>query len=290
MSRFVSRNGLLQVVCETFSCRNRSIDKPNEDGFWADAKSGAFCIADGVTRSRSSEGAYPNPSPAKKAADIAVQTAARMLVASPRTSPEQVILSAFRAANEAIASYADTLPRADYWCNDYPGAVATMLVIDQDLATYAHLGDCMLLHLNERGDATRLTEDQTANAQRWFQSQREKLSEAERYKTMRQKFRNTEDSEYRFGVLTGESAALTFVTVGERRFAPGDVLVMLSDGFGSVLPISPERGPVSLKPDVLEDLFHCRLEILARKTEKADEDLGKKSDDKTAIHIALQAP
>jgi serine/threonine protein phosphatase PrpC len=277
----------LQVVADSISRRNQSVDKPNEDAYFVDVAARAFSVVDGVTRSRDQSGRYPDPSPAKKAADLVVATASKVLNVVPRNCPESLLRFAFRSANEAIRGYAADLPKNDYLFNDYPGAVTTMLLIDGDFATYAHIGDCILLHIDEDGRVTRLTEEQTAKAQDWVLSSSVPLSDLERYRKLRMRCRNIKDSPYCFGVLTGEPIAETFVTVGRRQLSPGDVLILLSDGFGPFLELPPERGSVILRPDALQDLWTGDLRSLADKTEKVEVDMHKRSDDKTAIHIKL---
>src|ERR1035437_6898528 len=167
------RNTLMRVW-STFR-KNREIDKPYEDASWYSSDSGVFVVSDGVTRTRLLDGTYPTPSPAQAAASIVVNALASLVnLESCAENPRHAMIQAMVISNDRIHNYAaDNLGAIDYRVNDFPGAVATSLVISNGTATFAHIGDCILIRLpqNSIDRAERLTVDQTANAWQWLAGQ-----------------------------------------------------------------------------------------------------------------------
>jgi serine/threonine protein phosphatase PrpC len=274
------------------SRKNRFPDKPNEDAYAVhlDRHSAVLVIADGVTRSRTATGAYPQRSGAAVAAELVAQTIVRTL-AGGGDDPD--LRTAFVRANRAVdeANRRDGVwERLDYGEHDLWGAVATALVIRPGLARWGHIGDSVALHLPAAGGMQVVTPDQVAGAARHLAAQPlDQLSAAggrERY--ARQRLRNRPNVPDSYGVLTGEPAAESYILTGEFPIDAGDRLVLCTDGLGS-LRSNPggSSGWQNLEPWLRDDRNGVAIEHLLDAVERADERRRERSDDKTVIVAML---
>jgi serine/threonine protein phosphatase PrpC len=212
--------------------KNAEIDKPLEDVYLSRSDLGVFCLADGITRSRDPWGRYPQPSPAKIAAELAVTSIMNAVCRSPRNESdiENVLQYAFEQANGAIAACAgDGGASRDCECYDLPGTTATCVVLGETWLAYGHVGDGALVQISKQGRIAQLTSNQTAAAEAWF-SERPFLNRSTRTRISRGMFRNNPRSQYGYGALTGERIALDMVEYGFSRMSIGDRLLLFSDG------------------------------------------------------------
>jgi serine/threonine protein phosphatase PrpC len=214
--------------------KNSELGKPLEDAFCICTDHNVVCVADGITRCRDAAGRYPERSLGRIAAQTAVRAIATSLCnATPlrRRQAEQDLRAAFEAANNCIAEYANEMPEHDFFYNDLPGTTATSAIFDQNYLYYAHVADSGLLQWHRNGFIARLTRNQTYEAEVWLR--RANLDRHTRLLISRRDFRNRIDSQYHYGALTGESAALALVEYGSTHLSPGDCLVFYTDGLGS---------------------------------------------------------
>lgn len=249
-----------------------SIAKPLEDYALADDRRGIYVVCDGVTRSLI-DGRYPEDSPAAMASSLFAKAVYAVLVRD--RSPSSVrgaLRSAITAGNESIRRYnADVIGSPDYLENDLAGAVAIVAVADGATIDYAYLGDCCAYSVFA-DDVTRLTTPQTARVAEY----RKRAGQAENATlAIRRDFRNNRQSEYGYGVFTGEPAALEWVEWGRCVMAPGHTLILASDGLAPYLDRSP-KGLAEASP----------AHILAEANE-LDGRLNLRSDDKAIILIRM---
>ena len=209
-----------------------------------------FGVADGITRdpnlpsgfkSRKIENAlkfYPNPSGAKKVADIFcngfIDLAERL----------NSIKDVFVKINSSIASYNNKrIKSVDYLVNDYFACVACGGYIKNNILYYGYIGDCGIAIFNKDG----YLKFQTKNGLADFVKFEKKYLENKDFNWIMPEYRYLIRSEYRnkkkfhgkilvsYGALTGEKSAINFVHQGKRKLNTGDLIVFYSDGFENLI-------------------------------------------------------
>jgi serine/threonine protein phosphatase PrpC len=282
----VVRHGVGPISVAASSRRNRTPDKPNEDayGVCLDAHGALLVVADGVTRSRSASGDYPEPSGAALAAKLVVRTLATSLGQANGTDPARALRRANRAIDRANRR-AGVWDRLDYAEHDLWGAVATAVVVRDGLARWAHIGDSALLHLPVTGGLYLRTPDQVADAMHHLDA----LGAADlaafggRERYARQRLRNQPGAAHSYGVLTGEANAELYILAGAFPLASGDRLALCSDGVAGLRSVGGPEGWQSLEPWLRVPASNAAAAKLLDDVEAADERLGLRSDDKTVI-------
>ena len=266
------------------SRRNRTPDKPCEDAYAVrlDAQGAVLVVADGVTRSRSAAGAYPQPSGAAIAAELVARTLADAL--TDGTDP----VAAFALANQAVddANRRNGVwDRLDYKEHDLWGAVATAVVVADGLARWVHIGDTVLLHLPAADGAYVRTPDQVSDSIEHLESLPPETLTAVGGRELyaRRHLRNQPTTAHSYGVLTGEAAAAAYVVSGQFAVASGDLLMLGTDGLGSLRGTDAAAGWHNLAPWLRGGPSNAALARLLDAVEEADERQGIRSDDKTVI-------
>lgn len=187
----------------------------SEDAFFADKSRGIFVVTDGVTR-RGFTGAYPDPSPARQAADAVVETIGKTLTA-PLTDIK--MMEAFAQANQSVRAVNQSLGlwgSHDWWGRDLAGTVAACLAVQDSAFLYGFITDCGVAQVSAAGDLIWHTPNTQEAAKKHFPLV-EEVGERERFVRVRRDFRNRPEAKHpTFGVLTGEEAALSYVEVGTR--------------------------------------------------------------------------
>lgn len=246
--------------------------KPLEDYALADDRLGIYIVCDGVTRSLI-DGRYPEDSPAAKVAGLFAETVYATLVRERATmSTRSALRVAITAGNDAIRRFNEAvIGQPDYLENDLAGTVAIVAVADDTLLQYAYLGDCCAYSVV--GDRlTRLTAPQTANVAEY----RKRAGPAENATlAIRRDFRNNRQSDYGYGVFTGEATALEWVEWGQHALGPGRTLILASDGLAPYLDRCP-GGLAEASPGY----------ILAE-ADQLDAQMNLRSDDKAVILIRM---
>lgn len=267
--------------------KNLEVDKPYEDWAIIDEAHGVFCVADGVTRIRNQNQIYPTPSPATEAAKIASREIVDFIAAHSVYSESDALLilkEAFLTANMKIKDYASTLPAADFLWNDLPGCVATTVVLRNNRAIYAHLGDTVLAHIQDGLEFAKLTTDQTKSVLLWA-SQNKSMNTLERLAAIRKSFRNRLGTAESYGVLTGEEEAISFIEYGSRQLAVGDRLLLFTDGLSRWFEFC--CATADGRAFIVAELKKNTLENILIAAEELDKSLKIPSDDKTLISIEL---
>jgi len=221
------------------------IKHPVEDAFKFDKKRGILAVADGVTRDPCEHLSlieevidYPDPSPARKAADIFCGNFVKRADAN-----SSKIKRAFKFANDEIGKWnAKHIPKPDYVVNDLAGTVASGAIISGSSYHYGFICDCGVAVFDSNGKLKFKTDDEgptTRDKEIWPLIRKKlgrdinwKMPEARR--ELRSNYRNNPKNPS-FGVLTGEPLAMRYVRVGSGKLDSGDVLMVYSDGVAGII-------------------------------------------------------
>lgn len=145
-----------------------STDRPQEDTLLSDEKNGISLVADGVTRTPGVAG-YPNPSPAKLAADRLLYTTHDALLSLPKTPKS--FHQAWRAGNEGVRQLNQKIglwDHCDYREHDLAGAVCAGAWLHNHELLWAFLTDCGVATLSPTGAMLWETPDRLASVQQYF--------------------------------------------------------------------------------------------------------------------------
>jgi hypothetical protein len=245
------------------SVRNARADcwKPNEDRIELDSDRQFVVIADGITRTKNADGAYPFPSPSAQVAQLFCNRIAELVRALPSISAESLGL-ALTIANRGIARFNQTrFPSVDFSRNDPAGVACILGVVDKNRLWVASIADCFCLvsdSLCTRQVAWERTSHATAEYNRLGETEARRL------------LRNNAKSKYGYGAFTGEEAALQFVQYHCIDLQYVQRIVFASDG---LLQLATHSA-VSFGTNSADELVRsaCRL----------DDELGN-TDDKTIV-------
>ena len=223
----------------------RTIDSnwPVEDQYYADDYEAI--VADGITRDPIGVSdlslhsfselleRYPRPSGAELAAKEIVSTFQK-----ERGSLKERLI----ACNDAVKTLNEKyIPTCDYLQNDYFGAVASCIHIENDILHYAYICDCGVIVYDALGNIKFQTEDDKKLYSDPYINQIGipwNLPEAR--VIVRRDYRNNlncikDDKCVSYGALTGEESAVAFMKEGKVKLNPNDIIVVYSDGFSNYL-------------------------------------------------------
>lgn len=209
---------------------------------------GVFAVADGITRDpsynlnfkkKSIESLlkkYPNPSGARRAADIFCET---FLRATRNRKTMRGVAEAFLSANRRIGAYnRQAIGETDYLVRDLYGCVASGAVIRGKTLTWGVIGDCGIAVFSKTGRRKLRSPNSVEPFERHVASGAIsfKWETAEGRRFVREGFRNKPDMKLRgervsYGALTGERNAEPFMYFGSCILSEGDTVVLYTDGF-----------------------------------------------------------
>lgn len=207
--------------------------RESEDAAFINEKRRLLVAADGVSRGPfDDKSKYPYPSPARKAAKIAVDKMGEHLSQIDDVTPEDM-LDAVRKANEAIRELNRDLglwENTDYLTNDLAGTVIASAVQKDSEMVYTFMGDSRVALIGQDGQLKWVSEDEITPIRGHF-PKKEDVGVTERFVQVRRDFRNNPSAPHpTYGVLTGEDSALEYVRTGSIEYVPGDVLIAYTDG------------------------------------------------------------
>ncbi len=240
-----------------FTKHNLRFRRPEEDSFDYDlnGKKIIVAVADGITRD-SVNGKYPNPSPAKIAADLFVKSF--ISEAKRKNSIEKSI----KNSNNKIAKLNSSL-KVDYLANDYWACVGVGGVITNSKLEYGFIADCGVCVFSENGKLKFRTPNEGPNSRGSIDEDIRKkyktsFTEEKGRKIIRSKYRNNIDEKLSYGAFTGEKSALGFLRTGDFDLSKGDYIVFYSDGFIPI--IYSKEFNIAKEFNKLEDFFDSKLD------------------------------
>lgn len=241
--------------------------KTESEDFFFQQKN-VFVVTDGV--SRSFQGKYPVPSPARIVAEAVANTIGLCLLTGA------TIQDAFKAGsisarfwNKHFGYFFNT----DYLFHDLAGCVASTVTIQDKTFKYGFIGDCGVAKLSGSGELIWHTPDEVAPVVKTFKTLISETATNDRLVRIRRDFRNKPQADHlTYGVITGEKEALSYVRTGEIEFEKGETILLYSDG---VFPF-------------FQDAEFRQLLLLGNKRKitqylKANSSPTKNNDDKTII-------
>ncbi len=147
--------------------------------------------------------------------------------------------------NDAVKKLNDKyILECDYLENDYYGAVASCISIDNNILNYAYICDCGVIVYDSLGNIKFQTDDDkelysdpfinkiVISKIPWY------LKEAR--VIVRRDYRNNLNNIHdgkcvSYGAFTGEKSAINFIRSGQVALSNGDIILVYSDGFSSFL-------------------------------------------------------
>lgn len=183
---------------------------------------------------------YPNPSPAKCAADEFCDSFTKFLKKGVRINKLSLI-SAFKFANGKINDLNAKHNRSvDYLENDFWACVASGGVITNHVLYWGYICDCGICVFDKLGNLRFRTTDCMADVSKHIDSQGKSFGSASWRKMIRYKYRNNprnivSGKLMSYGALTGECNALEFVKVGQFKPGKGDYVCFYSDGMAEIV-------------------------------------------------------
>lgn len=230
--------------------KRRTAHRPQEDvtQFRITRDRVVACVADGITRDsvlKRGRRVYPNPSPAREAAEAFCDSFIAKMKSVPPSVPS--LRSAMRFANNALWSLNKDL-EVNYLDCDYAGCVASCAVIAQKTLYYGFLTDCGVCVFDRSGTLKFRTPDEgpsqkiasiiSKHPKKFGTSWNDPRWRAR----VRSHFRNNPSENHSYGALTGESVASEYFRVGKRTLCAGDYVILYSDGMIPLL-FSPDFNP-----------------------------------------------
>lgn len=181
---------------------------------------------------------YPNPSPAKRAADLFRDSFLDYF--KKREASEEIIRESFAYANREIYKKLNVNLKVDYLENDFAGCVASGGVIQGDDVYYGFIADCGVCVFDSGGTLKLRTSNEGPGSKGSLSEEIKRkyntsFTFPEGRKIIRSKYRNNLLEPLSYGALTGEEVALDYVKTGKVKIEPGDKLIFYSDGMAPLL-------------------------------------------------------
>lgn len=183
---------------------------------------------------------YPDPSPAKIAADKATQSFIKYLK-NQRVSNETIIKEAFKFVNIQIKKLNSKCnPNPDYLENDFWSCVACCGIIENNTLFFGYICDCGISILDTLGKIRFRTKNDMRVLDKFVKINKLNWKNPSVRKTIRSKFRNNSEKIIKkgmlsYGALTGEKTALDFVKTGKYTIEKDNFVLFYSDGMESMV-------------------------------------------------------
>lgn len=250
-------------------------DKPNEDFILIDQHLGLFTVCDGVSRTRLPNKQYPIPSPSAEAAALFAKSVHKYLDengTSADIEPIKLLRAAYTVGNEEVRLFnSKHFPQVDFGVNDYAATAALTCWIKGSQLHYVSIADCMLFV--ERTNLQQINANQTERIEAFLKGK--ELTD-NFLQTVRRDIRNQKDHPDRWGAITGEESALSFIETGNVQLNGAKRVFLCSDG---VL--------AAFKPGFPDKLYSSASSVLEylENSERAE---NGPTDDKSLVIIELK--
>lgn len=218
-------------------------DFPVEDQYYVNEN--VAIVADGITRdpigisdfSKCSKKDFLEKYPRPSGAELAVNDICKTFSKTNGSLVNRLIES-----NKSVRKLNETyISECDYLENDYYGAVASCISIEDDILNYAYICDCGVIVYDKNGNMKFKTED---DKELYSDPYINKIGISwdlpEARKLVRSKYRNNlnnivDGKCVSYGALTGEESAVSFIRSGQIKLEDGDIIIVYSDGFSYYL-------------------------------------------------------
>jgi hypothetical protein len=240
---------------------NRNYIKPNEDFLVCDIAKNIFLVLDGVSRDKEN-GVYPVPSPSSIVSKCFADSFFDYFISY---GTEDILDSLKRSISYANSKIRDLNTQNNILWDFLPGVVGIILIIKNDVAFFAYLGDC-IGRISNGKICNVFTESQT----RLIQIHKAKYSASE----IRNEICNNIYHPHSYGVYTGQEEALNFVRYGNIKIKSGISIIISSDGLNYYLDNQP-----------ISDVFSKNAEQIIQEALVLETENNFQSDDKAIIKI-----
>lgn len=257
-------------------------DFPIEDQFYASTSEAI--VADGITRdpigisdfSKCTKEEFLEKYPRPSGAFLAAKEICTTFSNITGTLVDRLIEAnrSVRRLNEKFIN------ECDYLENDYYGAVASCISIEENVLNYAYICDCGVIVYDKNGNIKFKTED---DKELYSDPYINKISTPwdlpEKRKIVRSEYRNNlnnivDGKCVSYGALTGEESAVSFIKNGQIKLEDGDIIIVYSDGFNYYLN---DKEFINNIINFNKDNFEKYIE------EKSKEDYEKYGKEKTLV-------
>ena len=257
-------------------------DFPVEDQYYVNEN--VAIVADGITRdpigisdfSKCSKKDFLEKYPRPSGAELAVNDICETFSKTNGSLVNRLIES-----NKSVRKLNETyISECDYLENDYYGAVASCISIEDDILNYAYICDCGVIVYDKFGNIKFKTEDDKEIYSDSFVNNigiSWNLPEAR--KIVRSEYRNNinkvvDGNCISYGALTGEESAINFIRSGQLKIEEGDIIIVYSDGVTYYLN---DKEFINHIINFNKDTFEKYIE------EKSKEDYDKYGKEKTLV-------
>lgn len=176
---------------------------------------------------------YPRPSGAELAAKLICETFSKT-----NGSLMDKLIKCNENVRELNNKY---ILKCDYLENDYYGAVASCVSIENNVLNYAYICDCGIIVYDRLGNVKFQTEDdKELYSDPYINKIGIHWNLPESRVIVRRDYRNNlsniqDDKCVSYGAITGEKSAIEFIRTGQFELSEGDIIVVYSDGFATLL-------------------------------------------------------
>lgn len=177
---------------------------------------------------------YPRPSGAELAAKEIVKT-----FSNANGSLKEKLLVCNQKVKDLNNQY---IVKCDYLENDYYGAVAACIKIENNILNYAFICDCGIIIYDSEGNIKFQTEDEKElYSDPYINNIGVPWNLPDARVIVRREYRNNinniQDGKcVSYGALTGEESAIDFIRTGKIKLENGDFIIIYSDGLSNFLP------------------------------------------------------
>lgn len=176
---------------------------------------------------------YPRPSGAELAAKLICETFSKT---------NGSLMDKLMKCNESVRELNNKyILKCDYLENDYYGAVASCVSIENNVLNYAYICDCGIIVYDRLGNIKFQTEDdKELYSDPYINKIGIHWNLPESRVIVRRDYRNNlsniqDDKCVSYGAITGEKSAIEFIKTGQFELSEGDIIVVYSDGFATLL-------------------------------------------------------